>query len=162
MKAWMPNEPPTDLRRFMRTVVIQNQMDVEVGRHTVINRIEKTQELPTAMSAMALPNDASGRDVQRGKQRRGAVPHVIMCSALGLPRTHRQQRRRPIQCLNLTLFIDRQEQRASGWIEIQPDDVAHFVDEQRIFRELERIDPMRLQRKRLPDSSDGRLAHFTM
>ena len=117
MKPGMPSEPPPNLRRFVRAAVVQNQMDVEVLRHRVVNRVEKAQELPAAVSAMTLPNDAPGRDIQRGKQRRRPVPHVIICTALGctalgLPRTHRQQRRGTVECWNLTLFIDRQEQRA--------------------------------------------------
>src|SRR5439155_27348697 len=97
MKSGMPSEPPPNLRGFMRAVVVQNQMDVEVGRHRVVNRVEKAQELSTAMSAMTFPNDAPGRNVQRGKQRRGAVPDVIMGPPLRLPRTHRQQRRGAIE-----------------------------------------------------------------
>jgi len=88
-------------------------MDIEVGRHRVVNRVEKAQKLSTAMPAMTLANDAPGRDIQRGKQRRGPVPDVVMGPALRLPRAHRQQRRGAIERLNLALFIDRQEQRAS-------------------------------------------------
>ena len=64
---------------------------------------------------------------------------VVVAAAFGLARAHRQQRLGPIQRLNLRLFIDAQNQRAIRWIQIEPDDVAHFVDEQRILGELESL-----------------------
>lgn len=76
---------------------------------------------------------AAGRHVQRREQRRGPVPHVIMGLPLRLARPQRQNRRGAVERLNLALFIDRQEERAIGRHEIQPNDVAQFVDERRIF-----------------------------
>ena len=49
------------------------------------------------MTRMTLANDASGRDIQRREQRRRPVSYVIMRPALGLSRTHRQQRRGAIE-----------------------------------------------------------------
>jgi hypothetical protein len=37
-------------------------------------------------------------------------------------------------------------------IQIQPDDIPHFVNKQRIVRQCERVDAIRLQRKRLPNA----------
>ena len=50
-------------------------------------------------------------------------------------------------CLDLRLFIDAQHQSAVGRVEIEPNDVAHFVDKQRVGRQLEGFDPVRLQSK---------------
>ena len=42
------------------------------------------------------------------------------------------------------------------WIHVQPDDVPHFVDQQRVGRQLEAFRAMRLQPKRSPDPVDRR------
>ena len=61
-----------------------------------------------------------------------------MPAALGLAGPQRQQRRRPIERLNLRLSHRRRAPaRAPGAIHVQLDDVAHLLDEQRILRELE-------------------------
>ena len=100
-----------------------------------------------------------GGDVERGVEVGGAVADVVV----GLPRGHarhqRQHRRRAVERLDLRLLIDAQHDRGLGRIEVQPDDVAHLVDELRIRGELERLDLMRLQRERPPDPADRALAH---
>jgi len=80
------------------------------------------------------------------------VALVIVRAPLDLPWTHRQQRLRAIEGLDLALLIDADHQRLVGRIEIEPDDVAHLLDELRIGGELERLRPMRLQRERAPDA----------
>ena len=56
------------------------------------------------------------------------------------------------------LFSSRQStKRVIRRIEIQPDDVAHLFHKLRVRRQLERVDAMRLQTKRLPDARDRRL-----
>src|SRR6476659_2252906 len=86
------------------------------------------------------------------EQRRGAVALVIVRAPFDLPWTHRQQRLRAIESLYLALLIDADHQRLVGRIEIEPDDVAHLLDELWIGGELERLRTMRLQRERPPDA----------
>ena len=106
---------------------------------------------------MTLPDDLARGDVERRKQRGRAVPNVIMRLLGGNPRTHRQQRPGPIQRLHLAFLIETQHQRMVRRIQIQPDNVADFLDKLRVGRQFERIDAMRLQPERLPDSRNGRL-----
>src|SRR5262245_48222095 len=77
-------------------------------------------------------------------------------------RAQRQNGRGSVQRRNLACLIYRQEQRALGRVHVRSDDVAHLVDEQRILRQLERVEAMPLQRERLPDTRDRRLAHATV
>src|SRR5207249_2840226 len=44
-------------------------------------------------------------------------------------------------------------------VHIEPDDVAHLLDEQRVFGQLEGLRPMGLERERPPDSTDRALVH---
>ena len=95
-------------------------------------------------------------DIQRREQRRRAVANVVVRLSSRDARAHRQQGTRAIQGLDLTLFVEAEHQRVIRRIEIQPDDVADLLHKLRIRRELERVDPMRLQTKRAPDARDGR------
>jgi len=52
-----------------------------------------------------------------------------MAAPLDLTGTHRQQRLGAVECLNLRFLVDAQHQGAVGWVEVEPDDVAHLVDE---------------------------------
>ena len=84
------------------------------------------------------------------------MPLVVVGAPLGLAGPHRQQRLGAVQRLDLALLVDAQHHRAIRRIEIEPDDVAHLLHEQRIGRELEGLDAMRLQPEGLPDAMDGR------
>ena len=54
--------------------------------------------------------------------------------------------------LELRLFVDAQHQGVVGWVEVEPNDVAHLVDKQRVSRQLEGLDAVRLQSKGPPDA----------
>ena len=56
-----------------------------------------------------------------------------MTPPLHLARPHRQQRLGPIQGLDLTLLVHTQHQSAVRRIQIQPDDIADFLDEQQVL-----------------------------
>ena len=48
---------------------------------------------------------------------------------------------------------------ALGRVQVQPDHVAHLLDEERIGRQLERLGQVRLEAERPPDAAHRRLAH---
>src|SRR5262249_60064272 len=110
-------------------------------------------KLDGRVTAMTAANDFPCFHVERCKERRRAVANVVMCPALELPGPHRQQRLRAIERLNLRFLIDTQHQRMLRRIQIQPDNVPYFVDEEGIARQLERLRAMRLQAKRAPDAA---------
>ena len=105
------------------------------------------------MSAITWPEATSSAASQVG----GAVTDVVVGLARRHARHQRQHRRRTVERLDLRLLVDAQHDRGLGRVEVQPDDVAHLVDELRIRRELERLDLMRLERKRPPDAADRAL-----
>ncbi len=53
-----------------------------------------------------------------------------------------------VEGLDLALFVDAQDQGAIRRRQTETHDIAHFVDEQRVARQLERLAPMRLQAER--------------
>lgn len=59
-------------------------------------------------------------------------------SVFSRPGNRRQTLLRPVECLNLTLFIARQHQRVLGRVEVQTDDIDQFCGGQWVVRDLER------------------------
>jgi hypothetical protein len=159
MKAWALQEPSADHGRFMRPIVVEDEMHVQLRRDMGLNRVEELPKFSRPLSVMELPNDAACLDFQGGEERRRAMATIVMRPALDLSRAHRQQRTCAIQGLNLRLFIDAQDKRCIRRMEIQADNIAHLLDEQRIGRQLERLGPMRLQAKGPPDAMHGTAAH---
>ena len=63
---------------FMRTVVVDHKVDIEVQGHVGVNVPEKAQELLVTVPRLALGQDATRGHVQRGEKRRGAVALVAV------------------------------------------------------------------------------------
>ena len=92
MKSRMAHEPPSHARRFVRPVVVEDQMHVEIRGHAGVDRLEELQELLAPMPAMTLADDLARRDIQRGKQRGCAMAAIVVRPALGRAERHRQHR----------------------------------------------------------------------
>ena len=127
-------------------------MDVEVGGHGALHLVEERAELARPMPLHAAPDDRAGGGVEGGEQGGRAVALVIMAAPLRLARPHGQHRLAAVERLDLALFVDAEHQRAVRRVEIEADDVAHLVDELRIARQLEALDPVRLQAEGAPDT----------
>lgn len=69
---------------------------------------------------------------------------VIVCAAFNLPWPELQFRLGPIEGLNLSLFINRQNQRIIQRIQIEACNVAHFLGKVRIITDFEGSEPARL------------------
>lgn len=76
--AWMARKLAPDERRFVRGVVIQDQIHIQLGRHRSIDAVEKFAELEGAMARMTLANHGARLDIERGEQRGRAMPHVVV------------------------------------------------------------------------------------
>jgi hypothetical protein len=111
------------------------------------------------VTAFAGADDRARPDIERGEQVERAVAAVVVGVPLGLARPHRERRRGTLRRLDLRLLVHAEHQRALGWCEIEPDDVAHLLDEGRVGRELEGLRPVRTQAERAPDARDRGLAH---
>src|SRR5262245_38460256 len=78
METAMLAEPTLHRLRFVRPVVVEHKMDVEVGLHAPIDALEEADELFGAMPRMALADDEAPLHIERGEQRRGTVALVIV------------------------------------------------------------------------------------
>jgi hypothetical protein len=111
------------------------------------------------MARLASREHLARGDVQGGEQVKRAVANVIVRPSFGLPDVHRQDRLRTLERLDLGFLVEREYGGIRRRIHIEPHDVAHFLDQLRVRRDLERLSHLRLQTKRAPDPADGRMAH---
>ena len=122
--------------------------EADVGVKWSVHRGWRSSHRRTFLMAMALHVATDHRaveDVHRGEQRRRAVALIVVRHGSGATLLQRQSGLCAVKRLNLALFVDRQDDGVCGRIDIEPDDVAQFVDEARIVGQLERAHPVRLQ-----------------
>jgi len=151
MKPWVALQPPRDRRMFVGTVVVDDGMDVEVGGRMGIELVQESPKFLMTMPRETRAQDGAFEDIERRKQRRGAVSLVVMRHRAGAAAFHRQPRLRALQRLNLAFLVHAEDQRLLRRIDIQPDDVREFLDKAGVGRELEGPEPVRLQSVRPPD-----------
>ncbi|CAB3775311.1 hypothetical protein LMG29542_08693 [Paraburkholderia humisilvae] len=158
METWMASQPGIDRGALVRAVVIHHQMDVQLGRHVGLDGAQKPQEFTAAMTPMQFANDFARGDVQRCEQCGRAVAHVVVRASLRDSRGQRQHGLGAVQGLDLALPVHAQHHGLEWRVQIQPDDIAHLVDEKWISGELEGLLPMRLQSEGTPDPRHSHLA----
>ena len=79
-----------------------------------------------------------------------------MRAPFDLAGSHRQQRLRAVERLHLGFLVNTQHNGAFRWRQVESDDVADLLHEQRIRGELEGPDAVRLQPEGAPDAVHGR------
>ena len=82
------------------------------------------------MGSINLVVTCAGGHVQGGEQRRGAVADVVVGDPLDVTQPHGQHRLGALQGLDLAFFVHAQDHGVVGRVQVQPDDVADFFDEE--------------------------------
>ncbi len=134
----------------MGGVVVNDQMEIEISRGLNIDQLEKTQELSMPMARHASPNNRAIQHVQRRKQRRRAISLVVVGHGAGTPLLHGQPRLGAVESLDLALFVNTEDQRLVGRIEVEADHVLHLGRKVLVARKFESLDLMRLEPVCLP------------
>ena len=147
----MPFEPSPHLGMLVGGVVVDDQVEFSPSRGLAIDLVEKTDEFLMPVAAHALADDAALQHVEGGEQRRRAMALVVVRHRPAAALFHRQYRLSAVERLDLRLLIDRQHQRVLGRIDVEANDILNFGDKLRIVRQLEGLDPVRLQAMRRPD-----------
>ena len=93
-------------------------------RHLRLDGVEEADELLVAMALHVAADDGAVEDVEGGEQRRGAVALVVVGHRPGAARLHRQTRLGAVECLDLALLVDREDDGVGGRIDVETDDVA--------------------------------------
>ena len=135
--AGTPSEPGTDFGMFVSGVVIDDEMDVEVARHTAIDLTQESEELLMTVARFTACDDFPGGDIESREQSGRAVPFVVMGDAFDVAKAHGEKGLSPLKSLNLGLLIDREHHGVVRGIEVETDDVADFLDEERVVGNLE-------------------------
>src|SRR5512145_594991 len=104
------------------------------------------------MTRQTFMHDFSAFDLESRKQGGRAVPFVIVGHRSGASPLERQARLRAIQGLDLTLFVHTEHHGALRRLEIEPYYRLQLFYEMGILRELESLDPVRLETVGAPDS----------
>lgn len=133
-------------------------MHIQISRDRRLDLIQKGAELFAAVASRAGADHASRLHIQGREQVCCVMAPVVMAAALNLSWTHRQNRRRALNGLNLRLLVHAQHQRPLRWIEVEPDHIPDLVDKGRIPRQLEGLLPVGLQPERAPDARHHGLA----
>jgi hypothetical protein len=71
------------------------------------------------------------------------VADVVVAAALRHTGRHREDGLGAIEGLHLGLLVHAEHDGAFGWVQVQRDDVADLVDEQRVLGQLEGVLPAR-------------------
>jgi len=137
MPAWTCGQPGLDLRMLVGGVVVDDQVNVEIGGHRRFDCAQEAEKLLMTVAWLALRQHLPGQHVQGREQRRRSVPLVIMGHALDIAEAQRQQRLGALQRLHLALLINAQHQGIVRRIQVQPDYIAHLLDEEGIGGQLE-------------------------
>ena len=151
-------EPLRDVFVFVRRVVVDDEVHVQLGGDVAFDQFQESQELLVAVPGPAVGENLAGRGVQRGEQRRRAVALVIVGHRGGATARQRQRRLGPLQGLTLGLLVHAQHHRGLRGIQVQPDDIDELGLEVRIVGQLERLHPPRAQLPRPPQTRHRVLA----
>lgn len=124
----VPSQPAIPLG-LVRVQVVEDDMDLAprmFGDHAGHEVEELDPPPPSIVSRL----DQPGGDLQRSKQRGGAVPCVLMTEARqGLAVGQPQPPLRPLKGLDLWLLVHREDDRVVRWIQVQPDNVSGLLRE---------------------------------
>jgi hypothetical protein len=153
-EALVPCKPCHHLGMLMGGIVIEDEVDGRLGRYGGIDRFEKSDELLMSVAFHATADHPAFEDIEGGEQRRCAVSFVVMGHGPCASRLHRQPRLSSIECLNLALLVEREDEGVRRWIDIESDHIPELLSEFRIARELEGFDPMRGEMMSTPDALD--------
>ena len=118
-------------------------MDRLAGGDFSLDGVEEPDELLMAMAVHIAAHHGSVEHVHRGKQGRCPVPLVVMGHGSSTAFLERQAGLRSVERLDLALFVDAEHDGVRRRIDIEPDNVAQFVDELVVFGQLKLPDAMR-------------------
>lgn len=159
MEARLTLEPASNRRMLMGGVVVHDEMKWPIRQSLLIQMLQEPQLFLMAVLRLTGADDLAREDMERGEERGGAVPFIVMGHGPAPPLLHGQPGLGAIQGLDLILLVRTEDQGFVGRIEIESDHIRRLLDELRVSPELEGACLMRLEAMELPDAVDGFGAH---
>lgn len=152
----MPREPSSDPRMLVGRIVVDDQVQIEMGRCLLIDQLEELEPLPVSVTFETPADESALGDFHGREERGGSMSPVVVRHGPAPALPERQAGLSAVQGLHLTLLIDAENQGVLGRTQIESDDVDELLDETRIVAELEGLDAMRLEVVFFPNSLDHR------
>ena len=156
MAAWPGGKPALDVGVLVGAVVVDDEVQGQVG----IDVSEEAQELLEAMARLVLGKDPAGDDIQGGEECGGAVADVAVRHAFDVVEPEGPKRLGALQGLGLALLVDAQNHGMVGRMEMEADNVADLLNEERVGGELEVLLLVGLKVERGPEALDRGLGHL--
>src|SRR6478672_33007 len=119
-------EPRLNLWGFVGGIVIHDDMDIESVGDLSIDLSEEVQEFGRPVTLVAFANDEPRGDIECGEQRGRTMPHAAVRATFGYARHHRQDRLLAIECLDLALLIDAEDEGSVRRGQVKADDIAYL------------------------------------
>lgn len=135
----------------MRGVVVRDQVQGRFRRRFGFDLPEKSQLFHMGETGFGAGNDPAIQSVQSGKQRRGAVPHIVMGAGADVTQPQGQTGLGALQGLTLAFLSTAQHQRPLGRVQIRPDDISELRLKLRMLGKLEGAHPVRFPIVDLPE-----------
>src|SRR5271166_4776269 len=119
----------SDRRGFVRGIVVDDEVQIEICRGALVDELEKPQEFSVPVTRHAFSDHLPVKHVERRKQRRSAVSLVVVRHGAGTALLHRQSGLSAVERLDLALLVHRQHQRLVGRIDVKAHDVFDLLYE---------------------------------
>jgi len=150
-EARVGQQPAADGGRLVGGEVVADDVDSEPWFGRVVDLVQEVAEVGGRVLGRELADDLAVGDVQGGEQVGGAVPFVVEAAPLGHSGQHREHRGGALQGLDLGFLVHAEDDRVPRRVEVDADDVADLVDEERVGGDLEGLSAPGLQAEGPPD-----------
>lgn len=100
-----------------------------LGFDDAVDPLQESEKFLVSVTPVTTTDYLAGFDVQSGEQGRRPMSSVVMRSSFRRCRPEWQQWLGTIQCLDLRLLINTQNDRTVRWIHVQANDVANLLHE---------------------------------
>src|SRR4051812_23444359 len=106
VEAAVPQQPALHRGGLVGRQVVQDDVHVQVGGDVAVDLVQESDEVRAGVVGADVGDDPAGGDLQRGEQVAGAVALVVVGGPGRRGGQHRQDRRRPVDRLDLRLLVD--------------------------------------------------------
>ena len=155
--VWMLGQKRDDTLGLMSRKVVYDDVNFLVDRLGGHYVGQKGDKLRAGVPGGRLSKHLAGAHIKGGVEPESSVTVVFEAVALGTAGRKRQDRVEPVQCLNGTLFIHRENSRVNWRIEVETDDIGRLGLEVRIVAGHISPEAMGLKTGPAPDLRDARL-----
>jgi hypothetical protein len=145
-------------RGLVSREVVEDDVDLLPGRTQGGDFLQESDEVLAGVASRGRSVNPAGGSFQSRIEGERPMPVIFETVPLGAAGRKRQNRIEPVERLNGGLFVDAEEGRMLGRVQIQADDVCGLAFEVRIVAGHVALQAMRLQTSLFPDAMHSVLA----